>query len=126
MLQSAEIQSVGLGDSLAKSFKKFGVTHLVEAVEIWTGRTPCKEKGEMSGCALRIALLNEIFSYNKTIRVRFLQDYVRRENINNSQPPVLAITFTAKAGDAYEIKKGHPCYNNLFTLAEKKILEEIN
>lgn len=128
MEQTLNIPSAGIGDTVTKVLKKFGVTSLVSALQVYLTGTACNEPvdPQMSKCALRAATLNELIEYRRSpIKVRFLKDWVKRENVSRSNPPVMAIVFTAKAGDEVEVKKGHAAYVMLLWLAEHKFVEEI-
>ncbi len=123
-----DIPSAGIGDTITKAFKTFGITSLVDAVQVYLTGTSCKGAVDlqMSRCALRAAALNELVSYRRSpIKVRFLKDWVKRENVTRADPPIFAIVFTAKAGEEVEVGKGHPAYVMLLWLGENNFVEEI-
>jgi hypothetical protein len=99
-------ESKGLGDSIAKVTKFFGIDTVAEAVAKLAGMEGC-------GCSERREMLNELFPYeNKTRKFRVLKGFeVNRQKYFK--------------GEILEINKKDPIHSIVIIYVRDGILEEI-
>lgn len=116
--------SFGLGDDIKKVIDMTGISTLYDATRAYfdwgfrQGGFMRTNTEECTPCQVRQAFLNRIIPYDKSMKVRFLQDYVMK---NKEE-----IFFEAKAGDEVLVDKTHRIYPLLMNLCDAKKIEEVN
>ena len=99
-------QSQGLGDTIAKVTRFFGIDKVADAIAKLAGAEGC-------GCEERKEMLNELFPYESKFRkFKILKQLDWSGNIYFE-------------GQIVEVNKSHPLYEGIIVLAKDKMLEEI-